>query len=251
MNPSASHDATAATADHSRYVQRVRRRFGGEIAALPAGVPDAAAIAQLIDRFVQQGHTLAAALRIARHAVIERLAVLDVEQAAPLEAVTSAMTALAEVALERALRTGPERRGRVARRAARCRRPAHRFLDRRHGQTGRARTQRVVRHRPGLPLRRRGPDRVGLERARILRPRRQAAACVDRRGHRRGLRLSHRPGAAAQRQLRAAGGEPGCAGRVLSGPGPRMGTLRVAEEPGDRAARGGAGRAGARALRAW
>ena len=103
MNPSASHDATAATADHSRYVQRVRRRFGGEIAALAAGVPDAAAIAQLIDRFVQQGHTLAAALRVVRHAVIERLAVLDVEQAAPLEAVTSAMTALAEVALERAL----------------------------------------------------------------------------------------------------------------------------------------------------
>jgi glutamate-ammonia-ligase adenylyltransferase len=55
VNPTASHDAPVATADYSRYVQRVRRRFGGEIAALGAGVPDAAAIEQLIDRFVRQG----------------------------------------------------------------------------------------------------------------------------------------------------------------------------------------------------
>ncbi|HSW24442.1 MAG TPA: glutamine-synthetase adenylyltransferase, partial [Burkholderiaceae bacterium] len=103
VNPTASHNATAATADYSRYVQRVRRRFGAEIAALAAGVPDAAAIEQLIDRFVQQGQPLAAALRIARHAVVERLVVFDVEHAVPLQAVTSAMTALAEVTLERAL----------------------------------------------------------------------------------------------------------------------------------------------------
>jgi len=103
VNPAASHNATAATADYSRYVQRVRRRFGGEIVALAPGVPDAATIEQLIDRFVQQGQPLAAALRIARHAVVERLVVLDVEQAVPLQAVTSAMTVLAEVALERAL----------------------------------------------------------------------------------------------------------------------------------------------------
>jgi len=93
----------AVTAAYSRYVQRVRRRFADEIAALPAGAPDALAIEQLIDSYVQQGHSLAAALRIARHAVVERVAVLDVEQAAPLQTVTSAMTALAEVALERAL----------------------------------------------------------------------------------------------------------------------------------------------------
>jgi glutamate-ammonia-ligase adenylyltransferase len=103
VNRTASHNAVAATADHSRYVQRVRRRFAEEIGTLPAGAPDAPAIEQLIDRFVQQGHSLAAALRIARHAVVERVAVLDVEQAAPLQTVTSAMTALAEVALERAL----------------------------------------------------------------------------------------------------------------------------------------------------
>jgi len=103
VNPTASPDAPVATADYSRYVQRVRRRFGDEIAELAAGVPDAAAIEQLIDHFVAHGHALPAALRIARQAVVERLVVLDVEQAAPLQAVTSAMTALAEVALERAL----------------------------------------------------------------------------------------------------------------------------------------------------
>ncbi len=52
---------------------------------------------------LQQGTSLASALRLARHAVIERLVVLDVERSAPLDDVTSAMTALAEVALERAL----------------------------------------------------------------------------------------------------------------------------------------------------
>ncbi|HSC01206.1 MAG TPA: bifunctional [glutamate--ammonia ligase]-adenylyl-L-tyrosine phosphorylase/[glutamate--ammonia-ligase] adenylyltransferase, partial [Burkholderiaceae bacterium] len=103
MNPAGTLNATVATADYSRYVQRVRRRFGNEIAALAPGVPDAVAIDQLVDHLLQLGQSLAAALRIARHAVVERLVVLDVEQAAPLEAVTSAMTALAEVALERAL----------------------------------------------------------------------------------------------------------------------------------------------------
>jgi len=103
VNPTASHNATTATADYSRYVQRVRRRFADEIATLASGVPDAAAIDRLVESFLRQGRTLPQALRIARHAVVERLVALDVERAAPLDAVTSAMTALAEVALERAL----------------------------------------------------------------------------------------------------------------------------------------------------
>jgi glutamate-ammonia-ligase adenylyltransferase len=99
----APHNAVPAAADYSRYVQRVRRRFAAEMATLAPGVPDAAAIDTLLDRLLRQGRTLASALRITRHAVVERLVVLDVEQAAPLEHVTAAMTALAEVALERAL----------------------------------------------------------------------------------------------------------------------------------------------------
>ncbi len=99
----ATHNAPAATADYSRYVQRVRRRFGADIAALAPGVPDSTTIDALVSHLLQQGVALASALRRVRHAVIERLVVLDVEQAAPLEHVTAAMTALAEVALERAL----------------------------------------------------------------------------------------------------------------------------------------------------
>jgi glutamate-ammonia-ligase adenylyltransferase len=49
------------------------------------------------------GRPLAAALRVTRQLVLERLAVLDVEQGATLDAVTGVMTTLAEVTLEAAL----------------------------------------------------------------------------------------------------------------------------------------------------
>ncbi len=92
-----------ASAAHSRFVQRVRRRYGASLPLLAPGAPDAASIAALIDALARLGHALPAALRIARHLVIERLAVIDVEQGAPLAAVTSAMTCLAEATLEAAL----------------------------------------------------------------------------------------------------------------------------------------------------
>ncbi|MDR7333117.1 bifunctional [glutamate--ammonia ligase]-adenylyl-L-tyrosine phosphorylase/[glutamate--ammonia-ligase] adenylyltransferase [Roseateles asaccharophilus] len=89
-------------AEHSRYVQRVRRRYAAELGRLPAGLPHSAVIAALIDDLVAD-RPLASALRVARHLVLERLAVLDVEQAAPVEDITLAMTHLAEVTLDRAL----------------------------------------------------------------------------------------------------------------------------------------------------
>jgi [glutamine synthetase] adenylyltransferase / [glutamine synthetase]-adenylyl-L-tyrosine phosphorylase len=92
-----------AHAEHSRFVQRIRRRYGDALALLPPGAPDSAAMVQLILTLRQSGHDLASALRVARHLVIERLACLDVEQQAPLETVTHAMTWLAEVSLEHAL----------------------------------------------------------------------------------------------------------------------------------------------------
>jgi glutamate-ammonia-ligase adenylyltransferase len=95
--------AAAAPAAHSRFVQRVRRRWPEALSLLAPGAPDAASIGALIAALRERGHALPAALRIARHAVIERLAVADVEQGAPLDAVTGAMTALAEVTLEAAL----------------------------------------------------------------------------------------------------------------------------------------------------
>jgi [glutamine synthetase] adenylyltransferase / [glutamine synthetase]-adenylyl-L-tyrosine phosphorylase len=92
-----------ASAEHSRFVQRVRRRFGAERALLPPGTPDATTIAALIERLRADGRSPPSALRVTRQLVLERLAVRDVEQAAPLADITAAMTALAEVTLEVAL----------------------------------------------------------------------------------------------------------------------------------------------------
>ena len=95
-----------ATADaaHSRFVQRVRRRYAAELHLLPAGLPDRSTIAALVATLQDRGRPLASALRVARHLVIERLAVLDIEQAAAMPDITGAMTHLAEVSLCLALK---------------------------------------------------------------------------------------------------------------------------------------------------
>ncbi len=98
--------ASSAPADHSRYVQRIRRRYAAEVEAFAQasrGVPRSADIATLIDRLQSEGRDLISALRVARQLVMERLAVQDVEASAPMQAVTQAMTELAEVTLDRAL----------------------------------------------------------------------------------------------------------------------------------------------------
>ncbi len=92
-----------ALASYSRFVQRIRRRYAGERALLPPGVPDAAAVTALVQRLRDTGRDLPCALRVARHLVVERLAVLDIEGAAALDTITHAMTALAEATLELAL----------------------------------------------------------------------------------------------------------------------------------------------------
>ena len=99
----ATQQRSRARAAHSRFVQRIRRRYPAELALLPAGRPDRAAIDALIDRLREGGRDLASALRVARHVVLERLAVQDIEQGAPMEDITQAMTELAEASLERAL----------------------------------------------------------------------------------------------------------------------------------------------------
>lgn len=104
-----------AEALHSRFVQRIRRRYAEDLPLLPAGVPDRATILALIESLMARGRPLPCALRVARQLVVERLVVLDVEQRAPLEHITGTMTALAEATLERALaaarRESDERHG--------------------------------------------------------------------------------------------------------------------------------------------
>jgi [glutamine synthetase] adenylyltransferase / [glutamine synthetase]-adenylyl-L-tyrosine phosphorylase len=92
-----------AQAAHSRFVQRVRRRYGAELALLPAGLPNAATVTALVARLQSGGRDLPCALRVARHLVMERLAVQDIEQAASLDSITGSVSALAEATLELAL----------------------------------------------------------------------------------------------------------------------------------------------------
>ena len=91
-----------ASAAHSRFVQRLRRRYGDLLDRLPPGLPDFATITTLIASFEADGTPVMSALRVARQLVLERLAVLDIEQGADQAAVTAAMTQLAEATLERA-----------------------------------------------------------------------------------------------------------------------------------------------------
>ncbi len=92
-----------ARAEHSRFVQRIRRRYPDELALLPPGLPTRDVIEALVARLGDDGRDLASALRVARQLVLERLAVLDVEAGATLAHVTLAMTELAEVTLGIAL----------------------------------------------------------------------------------------------------------------------------------------------------
>ncbi len=89
-------------AAHSRLVQRLRRRYADELPLLAPGAPTAPAMAATLAALRGRGHDTGAALRILRQLVMERLAVLDCEQGAPLETVTRAVTELAELALDAA-----------------------------------------------------------------------------------------------------------------------------------------------------
>jgi glutamate-ammonia-ligase adenylyltransferase len=95
-----------ARADHSRYVQRIRRRYAEErqwFLTEHPGVPLQPLIEPLIAHLLAGGRALASALRVARQLVLERLATLDVEEHGALADVTLSMTHLAEVTLGHAL----------------------------------------------------------------------------------------------------------------------------------------------------
>ena len=86
---------TTTPAAHSRYVQRVRRRYADEIARFAQtapGTPRTAQITTLIAHLREQGRELGSALRVARHLVMERLACLDVETGAPMLEITASVT---------------------------------------------------------------------------------------------------------------------------------------------------------------
>ncbi len=86
--------------DHSRFAQRVRRRYADQLHLLPPGRPDQASMRQMLEALQGGGADVATALRITRQLVMERLVVLDCEQQADLNDITRCMTDLAEFALD-------------------------------------------------------------------------------------------------------------------------------------------------------
>ena len=68
-----------ATSAYSRYVQRIRRRYAGQMPLLPAGEPVRATMQTTLDALLASGLETGAALRVLRQLVLERLVVLDCE----------------------------------------------------------------------------------------------------------------------------------------------------------------------------
>ena len=87
---------------HSRFGQRVRRRYEDQLHLLPPGPPTPDTLAQAFDALKATGLDIGSALRTTRQLVLERLLCLDCEQQAPLSQITQAMTDLAEFALIKA-----------------------------------------------------------------------------------------------------------------------------------------------------
>ncbi|MDE2615952.1 MAG: bifunctional [glutamate--ammonia ligase]-adenylyl-L-tyrosine phosphorylase/[glutamate--ammonia-ligase] adenylyltransferase [Burkholderiales bacterium] len=92
--------ASPVSADHSRFVQRIRRRHAELLAQLRPGRPGLLALQALLTQLRSSGHDSGAALRTIRQLVMERLVVLDCEQQASLHDITASMTELAEFALD-------------------------------------------------------------------------------------------------------------------------------------------------------
>ena len=84
---------------YSRFVQRLRRRYGADLHLLPMGAPVKASLQTCFDA-LRETHSCADALRMLRQLVLERLVVLDCDQRVPLDVVTLAMTELGEFALD-------------------------------------------------------------------------------------------------------------------------------------------------------
>jgi [glutamine synthetase] adenylyltransferase / [glutamine synthetase]-adenylyl-L-tyrosine phosphorylase len=91
---------TPLLSSHSRFAQRLRRRYAAELPLLPAGAPTRALMALTYEALRARGHDTGTALRILRQLVMERLLSLDCDQQAPLGLVTGAVTELAEFALD-------------------------------------------------------------------------------------------------------------------------------------------------------
>lgn len=100
----ADHIQTESPAAHSRFWQRLHRRYADVMHVLPPGPPEHATMQAALESLQAKGLDLSAALRVLRQLVMERLMVLDCTQHADLGQVTRGVTELAELALDSACR---------------------------------------------------------------------------------------------------------------------------------------------------
>ena len=97
ITPASEHSLSS----HSRFVQRIRRRYPAELQWLPSGAPEMSSL-HACWLALRAKHGCGESLRILRQLTLERLAVLDCDQQADLSVVTRGMTELAELALDAA-----------------------------------------------------------------------------------------------------------------------------------------------------
>ncbi|GAB4213166.1 MAG: bifunctional [glutamate--ammonia ligase]-adenylyl-L-tyrosine phosphorylase/[glutamate--ammonia-ligase] adenylyltransferase [Rhodoferax sp.] len=90
-------------AQHSRFTQRVQRRYAEELTCLPPGVPGPASLQNAWSALQARGLDVSAGLRVLRALVLHRVLTLDCQGQATLAQVTQAMTDLAEFAVAQAL----------------------------------------------------------------------------------------------------------------------------------------------------
>ncbi len=107
-SPCATIPPSDGQAEHSRFFQRLHRRYGQDLALLPAGAPTRATMEEAMVALRARGVDMASALRTVRQLVMERLIRLDCEARAPLGDITRAVTELAELALDHACRHARE-----------------------------------------------------------------------------------------------------------------------------------------------
>ena len=104
LSPCATIAPSDGQAEHSRFFQRLHRRYGQDLALLPPGAPTRATMEEAMAALRARGVDMASALRTVRQLVMERLIRLDCEARAPLGDITRAVTELAELALDHACR---------------------------------------------------------------------------------------------------------------------------------------------------
>ncbi|MBX3653851.1 MAG: bifunctional [glutamate--ammonia ligase]-adenylyl-L-tyrosine phosphorylase/[glutamate--ammonia-ligase] adenylyltransferase [Ramlibacter sp.] len=98
--PGQASGEAALLSSHSRFVQRLRRRYAAELSLLPPGAPVRESMAVTYEALRQRAPDCGTALRILRQLVMERLVRLDCDEQAPLATITRAVTELAELALD-------------------------------------------------------------------------------------------------------------------------------------------------------